>query len=157
MAIERVRRLIEAALREAAGPEHERLKADLNEWAAAQGYPEVLRSLPSGRIPDVLRYDSELRHLFVGDAKDADVETTSDSATVQRIAGYVREFGHLLGGTQVDGGIVAIATNDAAEAEKWVLALNLFCVMSSITAGDDSGADFHVIKLENKNTWIVWW
>lgn len=157
VANERVRRLIEAALREAAGAEHERLEADLTEWAIAQGYPAGQAGLPSGRMPDVLRYDPEMRHLFVGDAKNADNETPSNSATIQRIAGYVQEFGKLLTSPAVRGGIVAIATNVAEEAEEWVLPLNLFCVMSGIKDVDGNGADFQVIKLDGKNTWITYW
>jgi hypothetical protein len=156
VANERIRKFVNAELLEAVSPEHERLKGDLNEWAIAKGYPEVINRLPSGRSPDVLRFDPDVQHLFLGDAKNADNETPRNSNTTRRIAGYVFEYGTLLGG-KIRGGIFAIATNSEAEAQEWVLPLNLFCVMSQITDADGNRADFQIDKLEGKNTWIIWW
>lgn len=157
MADQRMRKLADTDLMEAVTAEHERLKSDLAEWAISNGYPDVLAGLPSGRRPDVLRYDPGTRQLFVGDAKNAGVETTRNPLTVRRIAGYVREFARLLDGPKVEGGVIAVATNDADEAEEWVLALNLFCVMSRLTDHGGNGADFQVLKLPDKDTWITWW
>jgi hypothetical protein len=154
---ERVRRLIAAALREAATPEHERIKAELDEWARARlGYEEVISGLPSGRRPDVLRYTRSSHDLFIGDAKNAENETPSNGATIGRIAGYVIEFSRLLTGPSVHGGTIAVATNSEAEANDWVTPLTLFCCMSGIVDGDGREPDFRVQRIGDR-TWVTWW
>lgn len=159
MAEERIRKFIEAMLRESAvSNEHDRLQADLNEWAQSRQYPTTYSSLPSGREPDVLRYHTESKMLFIGDAKNAENETPSNSETVRRISGYIQEFADLLKGPSVRGGIIAIATNDANAAQEWATTLKVLCVRACITGSTaNSPPAFTVNKIQNKNTWITWW
>ena len=159
MADERIRRLVDAILHDAVvSNEHKRLQRDLDAWASSLNYPTVYRSLPSGCEPDVLRHHSVSKMLFIGDAKNAENETASNSDTVQRIGGYIQEFANLLKGPSVRGGIIAIATNDAQAAQDWVTTLNVLCTRSGITGGaENAPPHFTVQKLQDKNTWITWW
>jgi hypothetical protein len=69
------------------GPRHEERRRTLDALAILGGCRELLLPFfPDGRRPDVLRFDSERRHLFVGDAKDT--ETPGCSETRTRLVHY---------------------------------------------------------------------
>jgi hypothetical protein len=70
---DRFEKMVSRLLREAGAPgaEHERLLAELAEWAASMNYKEEYTQFTSGTLPDVLRRTSDNEFLFVGDAKDA--------------------------------------------------------------------------------------
>lgn len=69
------------------GPRHEERRRVLDALAILGGCREpLLPFLPDGRRPDVLRFDAERRHLFVGDAKDT--ETPGCGDTRERLLHY---------------------------------------------------------------------
>jgi hypothetical protein len=151
-------RLVQEILNEARpGQEHERLKRELTTWAGARGYMKVYPQFQDGCTPDVLRTNVSRRFLFVGDAKDATNETADNANTLERISGYFKNFHDLLGPELYSGGELAIATNDAQEATRWVGALNVLARQARIVAGDDSKPNFAVEPLPEHSTWIIHW
>lgn len=146
-----------AMLKEAsAGAEHERIRSDLDSWAQARNFPTSLNvSLPNGGRPDVLRFEATKKYLFIDDAKDSENETIRNPATMTRIAGYMIEFGNLIGEGDIQGGCFAIATNDVTEAQAWVDTLNLLATLQNLT--DTAGSpNFQVTQIAEK-TWVAWW
>lgn len=150
---ERVRRL----LAEAAGDEHERLKAALSTWAISKGFSTEFGRLASG-IPDVLRgTNATPSYLFVGDAKDSTNETADVFATWERIRGYMRDFGTLIANGSIKGGFFAIATNTRKAAERWVPFLNAMAESEElVAAGTANSPDFRVEAVDAR-TFIVMW
>jgi hypothetical protein len=138
----------------AAGAEHERLKADLAEWAGARGYSKTFNQFSDGSIPDALRAKPNAPYLFVGDAKDAKTETIDVTDTVSRIGGYIKNFALLL--AQYKGGIIAVATNSAKEAARWLPTLNTLAQAANLTDGTGGQPNFKIDHPKAK-TWIVWW
>ena len=150
-----MRKIIAAFLKEAApGAEHERLKSDLAEWAAAIGYKKIFPNFADGSIPDALRATEDNQYLLVGDAKDSENETVATSNTMSRIAGYIANFRGLL--SHYKGGRIAVATNSSAEAAKWVPVLNTLAGAACISGGDDTAPNFQVLQFKPR-TWIIWW
>lgn len=98
--------------------------------------------------------DSEDTLLLVGDAKDSSVETTDDSATVSRIGGYIRNFASQL--SHYMGGTIAVATNSADEAAKWVPVLNTLAKAATLTDASHRPPDFKVDHFATR-TWVVRW
>jgi hypothetical protein len=80
---DRFEKMVSRLLREAGAPgaEHERLLAELAEWAASMNYKEEYAQFTSGVLPDVLRGTSDNEFLFVGDAKDAENEDATNGET----------------------------------------------------------------------------
>lgn len=148
--------LIARLLREAAGPgaEHERLRRRLDAWAKERGYAKAYKALPGGGEPDVLRVDEADKLLFVGDAKDAENETSDRRDTVVRIQGYLNEYADLL--STFRGGIIAIATNEEDAAHDWASALNLLARFAGIVGPKGARPSFKVEKVD-EGTWIAWW
>jgi hypothetical protein len=148
--------LIARLLREsgAAGEEHERLKKELDQWAVLQGYSKAYRALPDGGEPDVLRVNPSKVLLFLGDAKDAENETSSRRDTLLRIQGYLGEYAALL--ETFKGGVIAIATNNEDAANNWVGALNLLTKAAGIVGSDNAPPRFRV-EQTGSSTWIAYW
>lgn len=148
--------LIARLLREASGPrgEHERLRRRLDVWAKERGYAKVYKALPGGGEPDVLRVDEADNLLFVGDAKDAENETSDRQDTLLRIQGYLNEFADLL--STFRGGIIAIATNEEDAAQDWASTLNLSARFAGIVGPKGARPSFKVEKVDG-GTWIAWW
>jgi hypothetical protein len=145
------RLLLEAG---APGPEHKRLQRALEEWADRHQYDASVTA-KSGARPDVLRRRGE-RFVLVGDAKDAEHENAYNTDTLKRICRYLEDFGAALLSGQIDGGIIAVATNNAAAAEDWRLALDVLAREEGL-ASDAGPPRFQVEKLEKEDTWIIWW
>lgn len=61
------------------GPAHEERVRTLVALAVLAGATTDLRSLPDGRVPDVLRFSQERGLLFVGEAKDTEHARTSEA------------------------------------------------------------------------------
>ena len=131
---DRFEKMVSRILREAGAPgaEHERLLAELAEWAASLNYKEEYAQFTNGARPDVLRRTSDNEFLFVGDAKDAENEDATNGETLKRIQGYFQEFAVCLAANGYSGGILAIATNSAEAAADWVPALNTLTRMAGI-------------------------
>lgn len=146
-------------LREAGAPgaEHERLKAELTQWAIGLGYATVYTRFESGSEPDVLRGNKEFHHLFVGDAKDASNETVDNADTLKRLHGYFVEYASLLGPEAFAGGHLAIATNDGAEASRWCPVLNTLARTANLTGASGARPDFQSVETNPGRTWIVSW
>lgn len=158
MANNDLKRLIEALLEEGGpSPEHERLKADLTDWALFKGYSKAYKKFQNGSEPDVLRENPQGKYLFVGDAKNSENETADNSETLSRIQTYFKQFVLLLGPERYKGGILAVATNNENEANKWVPVLNTLARAACIVSGSGCLADFSVVKLDGKMTWIIYW
>jgi len=102
----------------APGPEHERLKDELKEWAKEKGFAESDQKLSNNSMPDVLMIIPDEKFLFIGDAKDSKTENSKNKKTLERINKYIKEFQKLL--NEYSGGYIAIATNDCDEAKKWI-------------------------------------
>lgn len=155
--LEQARKLLRAAslLLEAGapGPENERVQKDLEEWAHARGYEEDV-TFKSGARPDVLRRRGD-RHLFVGDAKDAANEDPSTADTLKRFRRYLEEFGAALLTSQIDGGFLAIATNNEAAAGDWRTALDVLA--REVGLANKAGPPSFQIELCKEKTWIIWW
>ncbi len=156
---DRFEKMVSRVLREAGAPgaEHERLLAELAEWAASMNYSEESVQFTSGARPDVLRRTSDNEFLFVGDAKDAENEDATNGETLTRIQGYFQEFAALLGKNAHKGGILAIATNSAAAAADWVPALNTLASTAGISGKGGGQPNFTVTVTRPGKTWIVWW
>ncbi|MBL9084998.1 MAG: hypothetical protein JNK76_24555 [Planctomycetales bacterium] len=147
--------ILERVLGEAAGTEHERLKAALITWAKARGYHVSFSRLTSG-IPDVLLgTDEGPTYLCVGDAKDSANETADVFATWERIRGYVRDFAGLIREKRTRGGVLAIATNTMAAAQRWVPFLNAMAESARLSEGGNP-PNFTIATVDAQ-TLIVWW
>lgn len=153
-----VRKLLEEIMEEGrVGPEHERLKRDLTAWAREQNFTQAYKKLPNESEPDViLTSAAEPWFLFVGDAKDSENETVDTTETVSRIQGYFRQFADLLG-NPYRGGYLAIATNNAQEAARWVPVLNTLARGALLKTATRVGPDFRVVRLPARNTWVIFW
>ena len=106
--------------------------------------------------PDALFADPSGNYLLVGDAKNADNETTSNSATLKRILNYFQWFHQLLGNPYV-GGRLALATNTAEDAEKWVMMLNVLAETVGISASLPPKSPNFRAQHYTEKTWIVFW
>jgi len=136
------------------GPEHERLRAELEDWARIRGFTDLYSNLPFGGCPDVLRTTADRKYLFIGDAKNAENETCSRLDTHSRILGYAFAFASLLNKGYY-GGYFAIATNDEIAVKDWVADLNDICRSAGISANGNP-PDFKIDKI-NTDTWIAYW
>ena len=156
---DRFEKMVSRLLREAGAPgaEHERLLAELAEWAASMNYKEESVQFNSGARPDVLRRKSDEEFLFVGDAKDAENEDATNGETLKRIQGYFQEFAARLGGSVYKGGILAIATNSAKAAADWAPALNTLARTAGITGMGGEQPNFTVTETRQGKTWIILW
>ncbi len=139
----------------APGPEHQRLRNELAAWAKKKGYTYPYGRLADEVIPDVVKGNDAKTLLFVGDAKDAENETSETGETVARIEKYFKVFANLLG-RQWKGGILALATNDRNEAVSWTSVLNNAAANAGIVSGTGDKPNFSVYEYSS-NTWIVWW
>ncbi len=147
--------ILDRLLGEAAGNEHERLKAVLVSWAGSKGYAVKYARLTSG-IPDVVAGTNEIpTYLFVGDAKDSANETADVFATWERIRGYVRDFGALIGQKRIRGGILAIATNSRKAANRWAPFLNSMADSERLSAGGNP-PDFQILEIDAKTSIVYW-
>jgi hypothetical protein len=126
------------------GPEHERLKTELEEWAKKKGYDKNGPRFESS-IPDVVLTNQEGNKLFVGDAKDAEHETVNDEGTISQIKGYVEEFLRFIKNGEYKGGIFLIATNKQNAAEGW-------CGLLSELAK----TIFDNQEIKTGKTWLSW-
>lgn len=137
------------------GPEHQRLRRELNTWAEMKGYTHPYQKLTDELVPDVVKGNKANMHLFVGDAKDAANETAETEETVARLEKYFKEFAKLLR-QNWKSGTLAVATNDRDEAVSWTQVLN--DVASAAGLGTSTGArpNFTVYQYSS-DTWIVWW
>jgi hypothetical protein len=155
------KRIADGLLREAGAPgaEHNRLEAELREWAERLGYKSRYQSFRSGVRPDVLHEceGDAGSYLFVGDAKDGANQTSRTPETVRQIRRYFDEFGALLGQSGYRGGLLAIATNSAEEAERWVVALNILAAAAGLQSTPSGEPDFSVVETSPGETWIVSW
>jgi hypothetical protein len=147
-----------AILREAApGPVHRRIQAELGDWARQKGFVEDLHtSLPTGGRPDVFRYIRADSMLFIGDAKDTENEDAFTFETYERISGYLMNFADLVADSSIKGGIFAIATDDANEANAWASRLNKLAANLGLIDGAGAAPNFQVDKIA-ADTWVAWW
>lgn len=154
---EQYKRIVKALLETYAAESdtHQRIQNELSKWAIQKGYSEKHTTLPNGQRPDVLRTDSEDNLVFIGDAKNADNETSRNSATVSRIYSYMSQFSNLVAGSY-NGGTFAIATNSHEEALNWRSSLNLMAALYSLVDANGRQPDFAVEKL-SEHTWVVFW
>jgi len=67
------------------GPEHERLKKELDSWAIAGDFVFEYGRFPNGVRPDVLRGCKERGYLFVGDVKDSKKENPDIRESVREL------------------------------------------------------------------------
>lgn len=154
--------LLEDLVKSAESQEHIRLRSDLEAWVKATHGRDfalkTLNSLPNGLRPDVLLWNSRANYLFIGDAKNASNETSSNAATRNRIRDYFFEFARLCREGKNSGGLLAIATNDAGEAAKWVPTLNEFARDAGLARAGSGEPDFKVVAPEGTSkTWIICW
>ena len=133
------------------GPEHDRLRRELESWAISKGFSKEEPNLPSGKIPDVVRYTLNGESLFIGDAKDSENETSDDEKTHSQIKSYFGEFASLVSEDKIEGGIIAIATNSKETASDWKLSLN-----TTLAANFSGSLDFQILE-KSKRTWIIYW
>ncbi len=101
-------------------------------------------------------FNDKTKRLFIGDAKNAKNEKPSNEKTVKRIDKYIQKFAKLLKTPRVDGGTIAIATNDAQAAEEWVVTLQELCIKAGINGTNSVQPKFTVEKFQ-KDTWITSW
>jgi len=84
-----LRRLVNEILSEAGpGIEHDRLKHGLTSLAESGGLTGAYQWFHEGSQPDVLRENTQQKHLLVGDAKDSTNEPVDNAETVELIQGY---------------------------------------------------------------------
>jgi hypothetical protein len=139
------------------GPEHERLKDDLRNWAVTQGYEHEYINFTSGANPDVLHGRATPKYLFCGDAKDSSYETVDNAETIKRIRGYFDDYAAVLGDNGFQGGYLAIATNSECEAQRWVPELNTLAKASGISGVGGTSPAFKIARYGLKQTWFVYW
>ena len=136
----------------APGSEHERLRAELENWSIQRGFEKSPAVFPQDMRPDVLgeKQSSEGKFLFLGDAKDFANETAGRQDTCDEIEKYFTEFCKLLSKGYA-GGTLAIATNDAKAANDWVPKLNEIAQKASLKAPS--------FKNEQISTeaWVIYW
>lgn len=136
--------------------EHERLQADLEDWANRHGYVWSINTLPSGKQPDVLRRAVYHPSHFLGDAKDSANETPHKLETYNRVKGYIVEFGHHLRNRTYSGGQIAIATNNFQAARSWKSALEgMTNAAAIVTPPFNEPVNFNVTDIGNGRTWII--
>lgn len=150
-----VRSRIRQLIKEAASAKHERIVEKLELFAVGLGFKKKQNSLNSGRRPDVLRMEGQ-KLLFIGDAKVADNETPSKKETATRIRNYVYEFSAMLDQGEIEGGIIAIATDKLVAAKQWKQFLNKLAKWCDLMDGDRNPPDFQIKKLDTK-IWCVFW
>lgn len=154
--IEQLRKLVRAIIKEggAPGPEHERIRNALAEWAQARGFVVELKGDLDGKRPDVFRADQSGEFVFVGEAKDADNETSDNAESLERFLTYLFSFCDRIRSGSISGGLVAMATNDSTEVTVWSHVIAAAAHVKQIHRADGAGPT--VTKLDDR-TWIAWW
>lgn len=154
--IEQLRKLVRAIIKEggAPGPEHERIRKALAGWALARGFVVELKGDLDGKHPDVFRGDQNGEFVFVGEAKDAENETADNAESLKRFLGYVFSFCDRIREESVAGGLVAMATNDSAEAELWSHVIAAAARVKQVHRADGKGP---IVTKVDDRTWIAWW
>lgn len=126
---------------------HERRAAALATLAALAGCRQGLRSaLPDGCRPDVLRYSSAKRLLFIGDAKAT--ETPGCRATRARLRRYLRWLrAHASAGGI---GVFALCFGREDDADGWLRAVARLARLE--------GLALHALDLDPlaPDVWLVW-
>lgn len=151
-----VLRVAERLLKEAVSMEHERLRKALDDFAASRGFGPYQGVLPRGLRPDVIRFASEGRYLFLGDAKVAGNEPPTRIETLGRVGSYVELFSDLLASGETRGGMLAVATDDEKAAAGWVDALNEMGREHAIVGSGKTAPAFRVTPLDER-TFVTWW
>lgn len=149
-----LRKIVREEIIKEAGREHRRLKKDLEEFAHDHGFADDSVDFYKEIEPDVLKNHSTQNYLLVGDAKDANHERVTHSATRRRVNAYLAEFGRRLEGGEIDGGIIVIATNDETAADDWKSELPEMCKMNNIYSPSEEALNFQSTK--DGETWFVY-
>ncbi len=129
--------------------EHKRLESALKAFATEHEFVREV-TFKNGMNPDVLLMKGS-NLLFLGDAKDSQNESPSNQETADRIYGYIKTFTDCIRSNEIDGGCIAIATNDLSSAKDWKVWLNRVCMQCGL-----QNPNFK-IKTSTANTHIVFW
>lgn len=105
---------------------HVRLENELRKCAYQLGYQYDYEGFPENKIPDVLQHNGN-RYLFMGDAKVSRNETVGRADSAKQISGYIDVFIKLMRDKKINGGFVAIITDDKKAANEWKSWLSAEC------------------------------
>jgi hypothetical protein len=153
----RLHRLATILKEAAAGPEHNRIQSELDQWANTLGFTKTLNvSLPNGGRPDVFRCTENNQYLFIGDEKNSENETPDNFATHVRISGYMDQFTAFITDGSIKGGHFAIATDNEDVAKRWVTRLDWMAFDRDLSDGAGNGAAFKLTRISD-GTWVAWW
>jgi hypothetical protein len=144
-------------VKEAVSKEHERIRAELDQFAQERGFKTRLDELPNGLRPDVLRVrtEGESTYLFLGDAKVPENENPGRLDTLLRISRYVDAFARYLGEKRIAGGYIAIATNSKESAEQWLEPLKGMARERGLTTSSGGEPSFRVVQ--TGGAWAAIW
>jgi hypothetical protein len=134
---------------------HKRLVSSLKGFARGNGFEKELSQFESGLRPDGLFLTGDETLLFVGDAKVAENEPSTNAASLRRVFGYVREFAELVGDHQIEGGMLAVITDERPAAEGWGRSLEYLA--SEVGLTDRSGKPPHFRIRSVDEFWIAYW
>lgn len=157
-----VRRIVEAdprafeelSTRIAETREHKRVKQELRAYAIEAGFAEEWDVWDESE-PDVLRWDRERSALFVGDSKNADVETATRKDTIHRIEHYFEVVDFLFKKRLIERVVFVVGTNDPAVTDGWERKLTELAVQYSLIYRDGTPLVFNTEELKPGSTWLI--
>lgn len=128
---------------------HDRNVSTLNTLAVLLGcYSDFFTELPDGKRPDVLRYDSSKRRLFIGDAKNT--ETPRNRDTQKRLFSYMLWLSAYVSkpGRQA---VFAICFRRSADLNGWVQTVHSLAVAAEVGIAN---VKFNQLDAENNLVWF---
>lgn len=138
------------------GPTYRRLCRKLDAWAESIGYGSPADRKWNGAQPRILRRNETGRFLFMGDAVEGEKKGPELTAAQDRATSAIAAFTHQVRTERIDGGLLAIATDDKAAAEKWAKTLGKIAKKCGLVGSERAKPTFKVKRLA-PNTWVVYW
>ena len=138
------------------GPTYRRLCRKLESWAESIGYSEPSEKPWNGTQPRVLRRNKSGRFLFMGDAVEGEKKGRELTAAQDRATSAIAAFTHQVRTERIDGGLLAIATDDETAAEKWARTLTKIAKKCGLVGRERATPTFKVKRLAPK-TWVIYW
>jgi hypothetical protein len=133
-----------------------RLKRKLDSWADSLGFDQPYTAPTLRAAPEVTRVDPSGRYVFLGEVVTAACDGDAAHRPPWHFMASTAELASLVKEGKVDGGKLALATNDARVAESWAQLLGTELQRQGL-AGADGSAPQLTIKRLAPNTWIVYW
>lgn len=146
--------------------QHTDAEAALNKWLKAKGatgdhqqtFEQVFgQPLPAQwpKEPDILILDRTNKILYVGEAKNADIETDKNTKTVSRIRFYLILIQILLTRGLIDKAHFALITNQREVALSWQTTLTTIAAEVGLLSSTGGAATFQLTELPDQSFWIA--